>query len=99
MLLSHQLLKSVVNVSREGSSGRKTCGGARQFYLEDEPKTHATRIASCTSTAFGGPQQVLRYLGRYTHRVAISNHRLVASDGDNVTFRGGIMLTATCNAR
>ena len=36
---------------------------------------------------FGGPQQVLRYLGRYTHRVAISNHRLVAFDGDNVTFR------------
>ena len=29
--------------------------------------------------AFGGPLQVLRYLGRYTHRVAISNHRLPAS--------------------
>ena len=28
--------------------------------------------------AFGGPLQVLRYLGRYTHRVAISNHRLLA---------------------
>jgi hypothetical protein len=37
--------------------------------------------------AFGGPEQVLRYLGRYTHRVAISNHRLVSFDGDNVTFR------------
>jgi hypothetical protein len=30
---------------------------------------------------------VLRYLGRYTHRVAISNHRLVAFDGERVTFR------------
>jgi hypothetical protein len=30
--------------------------------------------------------QVLRYLGRYTHRVAISNHRLLAFDGDRVTF-------------
>jgi len=29
---------------------------------------------------------VLRYLGRYTHRVAISNHRLVAFDGKQVTF-------------
>ena len=38
-------------------------------------------------TAFGGPEQVLRYLGRYTHRVAISNHRLVSFDGNNVTFR------------
>lgn len=37
--------------------------------------------------AFGGPSAVLRYLGRYTHRVAISNHRLVAFDGDRVTFR------------
>jgi predicted RNA-binding Zn-ribbon protein involved in translation (DUF1610 family) len=37
--------------------------------------------------AFGGPAQVLRYLGRYTHRVAISNHRLLAFDGKQVAFR------------
>ena len=37
--------------------------------------------------AFDGAMQVLRYLGRYTHRVAISNHRLLAFDGDRVTFR------------
>jgi hypothetical protein len=37
--------------------------------------------------AFGGPAAVLRYLGRYTHRVAISNHRLIAFDGQRVTFR------------
>ena len=37
--------------------------------------------------AFGGPRQVLRYLGRYTHRVAISNHRLTSFDGERVTFR------------
>jgi hypothetical protein len=37
--------------------------------------------------AFGGPDQVLRYLGRYTHRVAISNHRLLAFDGQRVCFR------------
>ena len=37
--------------------------------------------------AFGGPSQVLRYLGRYTHRVAISNHRIVSFDGERVTFR------------
>lgn len=30
---------------------------------------------------------MLRYLGRYTHRVAISNHRLLAFDGQRVTFR------------
>ena len=37
--------------------------------------------------AFRGPMQVLRYLGRYTHRVAISNHRLLAFDQERVTFR------------
>ena len=37
--------------------------------------------------AFGGPRQVLRYLGRYTHRVAISNHRLLAFEQERVTFR------------
>jgi hypothetical protein len=36
---------------------------------------------------FGGPEHVLRYLGRYTHRVAISNHRLVAFADGQVTFR------------
>jgi Putative transposase/Transposase zinc-binding domain len=36
---------------------------------------------------FAGPQQVLDYLGRYTHRVAISNNRLVAMDEGNVQFR------------
>jgi hypothetical protein len=36
---------------------------------------------------FGGPEQVLRYLGAYTHRVAISNGRLVSFLDDKVTFR------------
>jgi hypothetical protein len=36
---------------------------------------------------FGGPQHVLQYLARYTHRVAISNHRLVSFAEGKVTFR------------
>jgi hypothetical protein len=36
---------------------------------------------------FGGPQAVLAYLSRYTHRVAISNRRLIACDHRGVTFR------------
>jgi hypothetical protein len=36
---------------------------------------------------FGGPSQVLDYLGRYTHRVAISNNRLASLDAGKVTFR------------
>jgi len=36
---------------------------------------------------FAGPKQVLGYLSRYTHRVAISNRRLVAADAGGVSFR------------
>lgn len=36
---------------------------------------------------FGGPEQVLAYLGRYTHRVAISNHRLVGISNGKVSFQ------------
>jgi hypothetical protein len=40
-----------------------------------------------TKEPFAGPEQVLRYLSRYTHRVAISNRRLVAADDGGVSFR------------
>ena len=40
-----------------------------------------------TKKPFGGPQQVLDYLGRYTHRIAISNNRLLSVDGACVRFR------------
>ncbi len=36
---------------------------------------------------FGGPEAVLAYLSRYTHRVAISNNRLISADAKTVTFR------------
>jgi hypothetical protein len=36
---------------------------------------------------FAGPQQVIQYLGRYTHRVAITNHRLLEINRNSVSFR------------
>jgi hypothetical protein len=36
---------------------------------------------------FGGPEAVLAYLSRYTHRVAISNSRLISADADTVAFQ------------
>ncbi len=36
---------------------------------------------------FGGPEQVLKYLARYTHRLAIANSRITAADSDSVSFR------------
>ena len=50
---------------------------------------------------FGGPEQVLKYLARYTHRVAITNRRLIALEEDEVRFhwkdyaQGGVQKTMT----
>jgi len=61
----------------------------------DDPARFAARLASlyrkrwCVycKRPFGGAEQVIQYLGQYTHRVALSNHRLVAMDDRGVTFR------------
>jgi hypothetical protein len=47
----------------------------------------ALRWVAYCKPPFGGPEQVLRYLGAYTHRIAISNHRLVRFENGEVTFR------------
>jgi hypothetical protein len=50
------------------------------------PLRHSKWVVHCKAP-FAGPKQVLRYLSRYTHRVAISNRRLVAADDAGVAFR------------
>jgi hypothetical protein len=60
-----------------------------------DPDAFATHLAPLRKTnwvvyakpPFGGPEAVLAYLSRYTHRVAISNHRLVSADTNTVAFR------------
>ena len=46
-----------------------------------------TRWFVYSKRPFAGPKAVLAYLSRYTHRVAISNSRLIAADADSVTFK------------
>ncbi len=48
---------------------------------------HAKAWVVYAKPPFGGPQQVLRYLARYTHRVAISDQRILAVGDGQVTFR------------
>jgi hypothetical protein len=60
-----------------------------------DPRAFAAYLAPLWNTKwvvyckrpFGGPKEVLRYLARYTHRVAISNRRLIACDEKGVTFK------------
>jgi hypothetical protein len=58
--------------------------GVFAIYLAPLRKTNWVVYAK---QPFGGPEAVLAYLSRYTHRVAISNHRLVSADADTVAFR------------
>jgi len=51
-----------------------------------EPLCHKEWVVYAKAP-FRGPDHLLQYLARYTHRVAISNHRLIAFDGQSVTFR------------
>jgi len=73
--------------------------GALQFFGKHtrliDPRAFAAYLAPLWNTKwvlyckrpFGGPKEVLRYLARYTHRVAISNRRLIACDEKGVTFK------------
>jgi hypothetical protein len=73
--------------------------GALQFFGKHAALTNAQAFAAYlaplrnsewvvySKRPFGGPEEVLRYLARYTHRVAISNRRLVALNDKAVTFK------------
>jgi hypothetical protein len=73
--------------------GRLTLAGALQDLAG--PRRFAAWVGELRGTDWvvyakpplGGPEQVLKYLARYAHRVAISNHRLVGMDDRSVSFR------------
>ena len=58
-------------------------------------KLYKTRWVSYAKPPFGGAKAVYEYLGRYTHRVGLSNHRLISAAPDAVTFRTRGDQTAT----
>jgi hypothetical protein len=59
---------------------------ARAFAAYLAPLRNSKWVVYC-KRPFGGPEEVLRYLARYTHRVAISNRRLISADDKGVTFK------------
>lgn len=73
---------------------QQLCFHGQQRHLED-PALFGHLVAGMqekewvvyAKPPFGGPETVLKYLARYTHRVAISNHRLVGIESGNVLFQ------------
>jgi Putative transposase/Transposase zinc-binding domain len=68
------------------SGGHAVLADAQAFAAYLAPLRRAEWVVYA-KRPFGGPQAVLAYLSRYTHRVAIANSRLIAFDHANVTFR------------
>ena len=80
------LLKAAFDGGRLSFHGKLAgLAGPAEFRraLADTAKTEWVVYAK---PPFGGPEQVLKYLARYTHRVAISNRRLIGLEGDRVEF-------------
>jgi Putative transposase/Transposase zinc-binding domain len=55
--------------------------------IEELERVSRKRWIAYAKAPFGGPEQVLRYLANYTHRIAISNGRILSFDGQSVTFK------------
>lgn len=56
-------------------------------YIKTKNELYSKEFVSYAKPAFGGPKQVLEYIGRYTHRICISNHRIIKVTQTHVTFR------------
>ena len=67
-----------------GSLSKLADPGAFATYLAP---LHKINWVVYAKQPFGGPEAVLAYLSRYTHRIAISNHRLISADADVVAFK------------
>jgi Putative transposase/Transposase zinc-binding domain len=67
--------------------GQSECLGDRRAFVRHVAPLRRKKWHVYAKAPFAGPEAVLVYLSRYTHRVAISNRRLIALDNDGVTFR------------
>jgi len=94
--------KFLAGLKRLYRSQKLHCAGLSATLADPQPfaqllrRLHRQDWVVYAKSAFGGPMQVLRYLGRYTHRVAISNHRLQHPRGEKgrIDRAGGLICTA-----
>ena len=98
-LTGSSIAKGIVLRWRPSGSIPRHRAGQLQFFGEHAPLLDQQRFARYlaplrttewvvySKRPFGGAKAVLVYLARYTHRVAISNSRLISADDDGVTFK------------
>ena len=81
-LFRGKLLHRLATAVEDGTLGMSGGAGRRQLR-----EAAARKWVVYSKPPMAGPQQVLRYLGRYTHRVAITNRRIVNLENGRVAFR------------
>ena len=79
--------KFVAALKRERTTGRLRHALTDGAWRDLKTQLYAHDWVVYAKEPLGGPAQVLEYLGRYTHRVAISNERIVGIDSNAVAFR------------
>ena len=91
--LAKEFQKRYLNKLQKAYGQNKLCFHGRASEYEDNRKfmqlietVKTKQWIAYSKQPFGGPEQVLEYLGRYTHRVAITNNRIVAMVDGKVTF-------------
>jgi hypothetical protein len=80
-------LLALYDAGRLGFFGSLAQLADRRAFLRHLAPVRKKRWAVYAKPPFAGPEAVLAYLSRYTHRVAISNRRLIAADAKTVTFK------------
>ena len=84
-LFRGKLLAELHLLHRQGSLAMTTA--MRNLYYQTKNKLYNKEWVVYAKKAFGGPQQVLEYLGRYSHRICISNFRITNISQTHVTFK------------
>ena len=84
-LFKGKLLSGIHQLYKQGDLELPT--HVRQQYWKTKRNLYKKDFVVNLKPAFGGPNQVLEYIGRYTHRICISNHRIIKVTDTHVTFR------------
>jgi hypothetical protein len=82
-----EALKGAFEADKLGFAGETTALAEPSAFRAFLAKLRAKDWVVYAKPPFGGPEQVLAYLGRYTHRIAIGNERLLDSENGSVRFR------------
>jgi Putative transposase len=89
-LFRHRFLSRLIELHAGGQLaffGTQAALTDRRLFLRHLAAVSKKRFVVYAKPPFSSPEAVLAYLSRYTHRVAISNRRLITFDGTGVTFR------------